>query len=124
MITHFSRNISAAVLIGAALLLLQPGQTQAHPQLDGRWISKAPPNANMAYEFAPGQYIGAGVWCGTYTILCANNPISCGEYELIMYNGTKGILKLRDESLLYIFQSANIDVGTQIMDFKGVTYGR
>ena len=77
----------------------------------------------MAYEFAPGQYIGAGVWRGTFTIFCANYPIACGGYELVMYNGTKGILKLRD-GILYPFNCANIDVGTQIMDFKGVTYGR
>jgi hypothetical protein len=121
MTAHFSRKISAAVLAGAALLLLQPGQTQAHPQMAGRWISKAPPNANMSYEFAPGRYLGAGVWRGTFTIFWANNPISCGHYELVMYYGTKGILTLRDGPLDLI-DAANIDVGTRIMVLKGVTY--
>lgn len=121
MITRFSRTSIAGILAGIALLVLQPGQVQAHPQLAGRWVSKSPPNVNMSYEFALGEYRGAGVWRGTFTVFWGGQPISWGEYELRIFSATQGTLSLRDGYVANI-EVANVDLGTRIMVFKNVTY--
>jgi hypothetical protein len=115
---------SAAILCAAlALLLLQPGKAQAHPQLIGTWNSVAPSNYNMSYTFDPGQYIGAGIWRGTFTLYWANNPVSCGFYEIRIGYGTSGAISLRDGvappgGVLV----GEIDIGTRVMNLKGVIY--
>jgi hypothetical protein len=123
MRNRFKVASAAAVLAAVALLLLQPGKVQAHPQLVGTWTSVAPPNANLSYSFDPGEYIGAGIWRGTFTVYWANNPISCGFYELRMGHGTYGAISLRDGvrppgGVLV----GDVDVGTKVMSLKGVTY--
>ena len=117
-------NLCATGVVAAvALLLLQPGEVQAHPQMVGRWVSVDPANANMSYNFDPGDYIGNGVWRGTFTIFWANNPISNGCYELRMLNGTYGVLGVTDGPSRGMVGIGSIDVGTnKVLVLKGVTY--
>jgi hypothetical protein len=114
---------SAGVVVAAvALLLLQAGEVQAHPQLVGRWAAVAPPNSNMSYTFDPGMYIGDGIWRGTFTIYWANNPIGCGNYEIRILHGTFGVLSVRDGINNGSIGVGDIDVGTRVLNLKGVTY--
>jgi hypothetical protein len=123
MNTRFAVASAVAALAAVALLLL-PGKVQAHPRLIGTWNSVYPADAEMAYTFEPGAYIGAGVWRGKFTVFCGNMPISNGCYELRMCDGTKGTIMLQDGvpppgGILV----GNIDVGTtRVMTVKGVTY--
>ena len=114
---------SAGVIVAAvALLLLQPAKVQAHPQLVGSWASVAPPNSNMSYTFDPGVYIGDGIWRGRFTIYWANNPISCGHYELRLFSGTRGMLSVRDGINQGAIGVGDIDLAAKILNLKGVTY--
>jgi hypothetical protein len=122
MSTPFKVGSAGVVCAAIALLLLQPGTVQAHPQLVGRWTAVAPPNSNMSYTFDPGEYIGDGVWRGTFTIYWANNPISCGSYELRMLRGTYGVLSVRDGPNHGSVGVGDVDVGIGAMNLKGLTY--
>jgi hypothetical protein len=122
MSTRFKVGGAGVVFAAVALLLLQPGNVQAHPQLVGRWASVSPPNSNMSYTFDPGEYIGDGIWRGPFTIYWANNPISCGFYEIRILNGTYGTISVRDGPLHGAISIGSIDVGTRILTLKGVTY--
>jgi hypothetical protein len=121
MSTRFGPSGLAFLFVGVALLLLQPGKAQAHPQLAGRWFATAPPNLNMSFEFAPGQYIGDGIWRGHYILYWANDPIAGGDYEFRLMNGTQGTLNLQD-GILVDRRTGEVDVGTRVMTLKGATY--
>jgi hypothetical protein len=121
MSTRFSPSRMAVIFAAALLLLLQSGKAQAHPQLVGRWFATTPPNVNMSFEFAPGEYIGDDIWRGHYTLYWANNPIADGDYELRVFNGTRATLSLRDGRLANP-RFAEVDLGTKVMTLKGVTY--
>jgi hypothetical protein len=121
MTTPFRRGSTALLAAVAAWLLLQPATAQAHPQLVGRWSSTTAPNVNLAYEFAPGHYLGDGVWQGTYTVFVANTPIADGEYELRMYYGTMATLRFRD-GMLYSWSAGNVDLAARVLFYHGTLY--
>jgi hypothetical protein len=116
-------SLTCASLLFAAmsLLLLQPGKAQAHPILQGKWFSVAPANAITAYEFGPGDYLGAGIWKGTYTVYLGNDFLSCGTYELRMVTGTQGTIGMIDGQMANA-RVATIDVGTKTMTLYNVTF--
>jgi hypothetical protein len=123
MSTNLKLGSAGVVAAAVALLLLQPGKVQAHPQLVGHWASVAPPNSNMSYTFDPGMYIGDGIWRGTFTIYWANNPIGHGHYELRVLHGTQGVLSVRDGINQGSIGVGDIDLGTtRVLNLKGVTY--
>ena len=113
--------VSPLVVAVMAILILQPGKAEAHPVLQGRWFSVAPANANMSYEFGPGEYLGAGIWKGTFNVYLGNVQISCGTYELRMVAGTLGTIGLIDGHMANA-RVATIDVGNRTMIFYGVVY--
>jgi hypothetical protein len=76
---------------------------------------------NMSYDFAPGVFIGTGIWRGGYTLLWGNTPICWGEYELRIYNGTVGTLRLQDGALA-AWWVGTVDLGTRVLILKGATY--
>jgi hypothetical protein len=121
MSTRFGPSSLAVLVAVVALLFLQPGKAQAHPQLTGRWFATAPPNVNMSFDFAPGQYIGDGIWRGTFTLYWANQFVSCGDYELRVLNGNWATLGLRDGSLANQ-RMGEVDLGNKVMTIKGATY--
>jgi hypothetical protein len=121
MSARLNLNILAVIFGVVALLFLQPGKAQAHPQLAGRWFATTPPNVNMSYAFAPGEYIGDGIWRGIFTLYWANGQISCGEYELRVFRGNVGTLSLRDGRLANA-RVALVDLGTKVMTLNDVTY--
>jgi hypothetical protein len=123
MTTNLKIGSAGVVVAAVALLLLQPGKVQAHPQLVGRWASVAPPASNMSYTFDPGVYIGDGIWRGTFTIYWANNPIGGGCYELRLLHGTQGVISVRDGINTGAVGVGDIDVGAErVLNLKGVIY--
>jgi hypothetical protein len=121
MSTRFGPRSMAVFFAVVAVLLLQPGKSQAHPQLAGRWFAVAPPTLNMSYEFALGEYIGDEIWRGTYILYWGNVPLSCGHYELRLVRGAQATLALVDGRLAN-WRIANVDFGTKEMTLKGTTY--
>jgi hypothetical protein len=104
-----------------ALLCFQAEKAQAHPALVGTWVATAPPNLHIAYQFAPGVYIGNDTWRGTYTFIVGGQPICSGDYELRIFYGTQATVNLRD-GFLAAWQAANVDLGTRVMIYKGELY--
>jgi hypothetical protein len=76
---------------------------------------------NMSYDFEPGKYIGDLIWRGKYTLYWADYPISCGTYELRLYNGTQATLALVDGELAHP-RGADVDLGIRIMFLKGAAF--
>jgi hypothetical protein len=76
----------------------------------------------MSYTFDPGQYVGDGIWRGTFNIYWANNPISHGCYELRMLQGCQGTISVRDGPLQGAIAIGYIDVAAGVLVIKGVTY--
>jgi hypothetical protein len=95
MAVHF-RHSRVAVLVVAGLLLCQPGKAGAHPHLIGPWVSPLPQGGYMSYTFGPGEYLGSSIWRGPYEYVVSGCPTVVGEYELLMFTGTQGMLSLRE----------------------------
>jgi hypothetical protein len=96
MSTRLRRAGSFLLLALSAILLYPPGSARAHPQLVGRWSAPVPPGGLMVYDFGPGQYGGNWVWRGPFTYIVNGCPLATGTYELQLFSGTEGTLKLLD----------------------------
>src|SRR4051812_9411004 len=97
MHAHYRRPTLAVLLGAAALLLCQPREAGAHPQLAGDWTSPSPPGGLMVYHFDVGYLLGRGIWRGKYTLTVSNCIVIGGVYELRMFNDREGTLATRDD---------------------------
>jgi hypothetical protein len=75
----------------------------------------------MSYDFAPGEYVGDGVWRGPLLFCMPTGPVSPGTYELRMFTGTEGTLGLIDGVGIAV-RVGNVDLGRRVMTFMSVTY--
>jgi hypothetical protein len=110
-----------AALAAAALLLVRPGNAQAHPHLVGKWVGTAAPGLILAYDFGPPHYVSDGVWVGPFTFSVDGSPVSDGRYEIRMFTGAQGTLGLRDGTELEL-RVGVVDFGTRAMTLKSVTF--
>ncbi len=132
MFTRLSRPCSAFFLAVAVMFLCQSGNAQAHPQLIGTWSAPVPPGGSMVYEFGPARYIGNGYWIGTFQFSVAGCVASTGEYELYMFTGIEGTIKIKDTYIgcgavgIVNFAVPDISTGKVVpeMIYKNVLYRR
>ena len=110
-----------AALLAAGLLWCLPGNAQAHPYLVGRWAAPVPPGSMMAYDFAPGHYVGNWVWDGTFNFVLGDCLVSTGTYQLLLWNGVEGTVALRDGNGVTT-AVATINLATRVMTFKSVVF--
>jgi hypothetical protein len=119
--SRFRRGRFPVALAVLGLLGCWPGFAQAHPLLVGKWSAAMPPGTTTVYDFAPGKYLGCGVWDGPFLLVIAGMPISTGHYQLYLFNGTQGTLALRDGNWIST-RVGILDLGTRVLSFMGINY--
>ena len=118
---RLSRTISVVVLTIAVLLSLLSGISQAHPLMVGTWVAQDPPGTLLKYDFGPAEYQGNWVWRGPLTFYVADQVVSTGSYELLMFDGLEGALTLRDGNGLPN-QVGVVHLGTRVLNYKNVVF--
>src|SRR4051812_10215888 len=124
MMGRLRRSGVTAVGAVAGLLWCLADRAEAHPSLGGTWVSPLPDRTSMILEFAPGLYLGSGIWRGPFTLVVSGCPTSIGEYELLMYTGTQGVLSIREGATAPGWRVGTVDFAAPEVMYLGANYRR
>ena len=116
------RRSGLAFLAVVGLLCCRPDSAEAHPNLAGQWFAPVPPGGFMLFEFAPGEYLGNGVWRGPFVWIVSGCPTSHGVYELKMFTGTQGTLGLREGLSAPGWTVGNVDLAGPVIQYLNTPF--
>jgi hypothetical protein len=114
------RTIFAVMLTIGGLLSFSRA-TQAHPLFVGTWVAQDPPGTLLKYDFGLGEYQGNWVWRGPLTFYVADQVVSTGSYELVMFSGLEGAVTFRDGNGLPN-AVGTIHLGARVLNYKNVVF--